>query len=297
MPGADLDLQDGQTAIEVLNKGTELILGHPLRTGNVIDLPRFDTPGAGRFVVTGDLHDNANNFARIIKFANLGASEDHYVVFHEMTHGDRLINGVDLSAMTLIRVAALMTEYPGQVLTILSNHDLAQYLGEGITKGGRSVVEACDEGIDYLFDDDADGVRDALNSFIRAMPMAIRCGNGVFVSHSLPAPRMIEKFDPEVLNRPYTDADLHGPFGSAYMMVWGRNQSDKIVEELMEPLGGKVFIVGHQPAEMGWRPEGEHILIINSDHMHGCAIAVDLAESYDQEKLIELIRPLNSVML
>jgi len=204
---------------------------------------------------------------------------------------------VDLSALTVIRVAALMAEYPVQVLTILSNHDLAQYLGEGITKGGRSVVEACDDGIDYLYGDEAGEVQDALKAFIRAMPMAVRCGNGVFVSHSLPAPRMIQKFDPGVINRMYTDEDLQGPFGSAYMMVWGRHQSNKIVEELMEPLGGQVFIVGHQPAEMGWRTEGDHILIINSDHMHGCAVAVDLAQRYDLDALVELIRPLNSVLL
>lgn len=296
-PGSERDLQDPQVVCQLLDRAARANLEHPLRKGSVYELPKFETPGQGRLTLTGDLHDNANNFLRIIKLAQLDASPDHYVVLHELVHGPALVNGVDMSVVTIARVAALKAQYPDQVLLIQSNHDLAQYRGEGILKAGVSVTEAFDLGVDFIYGADAEDVRQAAQRFIRSFGLAVRCGNGVMCAHSLPAPRKIDTFDPTVLDREPTDDDLDAPNGSAYLMVWGRHHTQKIAEELCEKLGAEQFVLGHQPAEMGYRSEGDRILIINSDHSHGVALPIDLAESYDQEDLIESIRPLNAVRL
>ncbi len=297
VPGAGLDLQDPDVVCGLFDRAAALTENDPRRRGNVIELPRYDRPGVGRFTLTGDLHDNFDNLVRITRVAQLEASPDHFLVLHELSHGDRLVNGVDMSAITVARVAALKVAFPEQVFLLMSNHDLAQLRGEGISKGGVSVVEAFDDGVEYLYGDEAPRVLESMNRFFRSMALGVRCGNGVFISHSLPAPKFIDDFDPAVLDRAYEEADLEPPRGSAYVMVWGRHHNDKIASELKVLLDAKVFVVGHQPAEMGWEVQGQHILIINSDHHHGVALPIDLHETYTQDTLIDHVVPLNSIRL
>ena len=56
-----------------------------------------------------------------------------------------------------------------------------------------------------------------------------------------------------------------------------------------------VFILGHQPQEKGWDRAGENLIIIASNHNHGCVIPISLVQSYTIEQLIDLIVPLASV--
>ena len=67
---------------------------------------------------------------------------------------------------------------------------------------------------------------------------------------------------------------------------------------LGEAWGVGLFVMGHQPAEMGYEPQGKTMLVLASDHDHGVALSIDLAcADYDQEKLIEQIVPLAAVVL
>ena len=259
-------------------------------------------PAEGHLLATGDLHDNALNFRRILKLADLdyespASAKDpgpRYLVLHEVIHGPDRVNGLDLSIRMLTRCAELKVRYAERLLVLQSNHELAQLRSETITKEGVSVVEAFDEGIDFLYAGKAELVRAAANDYIRSLPLAIRCANGVMISHSLPSPRRIEAFDPAVLERDLTDEDLD-LHGSAYEMVWGRYQTEKVCRELAEAWGVNVFIVGHQPVEMGYEPVAHNTLIIASDHGHGVAVAVDLSQTYTRAQLIHRIRLLAGV--
>lgn len=291
LPGQDMDLQDPALVIDLFQQAAQLNLDTPRRTGCHVQLPR-----QGTLTMTGDLHDNLANLQRIIKLANLAKSEDRYLILHELIHGESLINGMDLSIRTLARIAALKCQYPAQVLLMFGNHDLAQMHGEDILKAGASVVAAFDRGVDYIYGEQADDVRHAMNTFIRSFLLAVRCDNGIFCAHSLPSPRKIDQFDPTILDRVPTDDDL-ASHGSVSLMIWGRHHNDKIADELAEKLNAELFILGHQPAEMGYELEGERIIILSSDHNHGVAIPIDLSRTYDQESIVEIIRPLNSVKL
>ncbi len=292
-----MDLQDAGVVCDLLHRAARANREHPLLSGSTIHLPRFDSPGQGRLTLTGDLHDNAGNLLRILKLSKLDDSPDHHVVLHELVHGPGLVNGVDMSVVLVIRVAALKLQYPEQVHLIHSNHDLAQYRGEGILKHGVSVVDAFDKGIDFIYGEQAEQVREAMQGFFRSYALALRCGNGVLCAHSLPSPKQLEGFDETVLDRELTDEDLSPPSGSAYQMVWGRYHTQKAVDELRERMNVKQFVLGHQPAEMGYRAEGDHVLILNSDHDHGVGLPIDLAREYDQDDLVDAIVPLNAVRL
>jgi hypothetical protein len=308
-PGGDLDLRDPEVVIDLFIRAGQFNLRDPVRYGACVELS-----GPGRLLMTGDLHDNGLNFHRILKLARLDESHDNRLVLHEVIHGPARINGRDLSIRMLARVAALKTLYPEQVFLLQSNHELAQLIGEPIVKDSHSVIESFDAGVDFLYDDRADDVRAAMNTYLRSLPLAVRCDNGVFCCHSLPSPRKIEQFDKTILDRVPTDHDLRqtrggsggseattpqggAAGGSAYHMVWGRHHNQKVADELAQAWRTRVFVMGHQPAEMGYETEADTILILASDHDHGVALPIDLARSYNRDELIGELIPLASVVL
>ncbi|MEO0514325.1 MAG: hypothetical protein AAF086_03410 [Planctomycetota bacterium] len=299
------DLRDSHHVIALFRGAAEAFRDCPLRRGSTVHLP-----GHGHLTATGDLHDHGLNFQRLLKFSKLGPPEaspedppeatngqgDGHLILHEVIHGPDQINGMDLSVRMLARCADLKLRHPGHFHSLLSNHELAQLRNEGITKDGVSVCDIFNLGIDYLYGDDADEVRDALNEYILSLPLAVKCANGVMVSHSLPAPRRIEAFDKTILDRELTEED-RAPHGSAYDMVWGRHQNRKITEELAEAWDVNVFVVGHQPAEMGTEPVADNTLILASDHNHGVALPIDLSTTPTRDQLLDAAIPLAGVTL
>ena len=300
-PAPELDLTDPHAVAQTLRDAAEAFRGDPLRQGNTVHLP-----DSGHLIVTGDLHDHQLNFQRILKLAALDPASPppphsrgsgngpRHLILHEVIHGPDRLNGADLSIRMLTRCAALKLRFPQQVHILLSNHELAQMQGEGITKHGVSVVDAFDLGVEYLYGDAAAEVQHAVEDYVRSLPLAVRCANRLMISHSLPSPRRIESFDKTILDRPLTDEDYLNK-ASAYDMVWGRYQNATVTAELAEAWDVDAFIIGHQPAEMGYETLAENTLIIASDHAHGVALSLDLARHYRRDDLIHGIRALAGV--
>ena len=193
-----IDLQDAQTTIAVFREGAAANRNASCRRGS-IDL--IEPPGT--LIATGDLHDNPLHLQRLVNIAGFeGHAEDdaqaleldrfpqpHHLLLHEVIHSDRLMNGMDFSYRALARVAALKADHPELVHTLLANHELSQIIGAGIIKDGIKVVEAFNEGVAYVFGDDADEVNDAIEDFVRSMPIALRCvskAGDILCAHSLP---------------------------------------------------------------------------------------------------------------
>lgn len=287
-----LKLQKAAPVVKIFQDAAKANRDSTLRKGSTAHLPE-----KGNLLMTGDLHDNAVNLARIVHLAKLDDSTDNHVVLHEIVHGENKIDGRDMSVRLLAKVAALKVAYPDQVHVMLGNHELAQLAGEGILKGGESVVELFDDGLDFLYADDAEKVRQAMNAFIRSMLLAVRCPNDILCSHSLPSPRQLDRFDPDVLNRDLTDEDLEYR-GSAYDMVWGRNHTQQLADDLADDWNVRLFVMGHQPADMGYEIQGDTMLILNSDDNHGMAMTINLSHRYETiDDLIGELIPLASVMV
>ena len=94
--------------------------------------------------------------------------------------------------------------------------------------------------------------------------------------------------------RPLAEADLIRP-GSAYLLTWGRNHSQQLLDKMAELFNVDLFVLGHQPQEEGWRQAGKDLLIIASDHNHGCVLPIDLTKSYTVEQLTDSIVRLTSI--
>ena len=280
-------MRDPDAVIGVLEAGAEANLSAPCREGS-IDLIR----APGTLLATGDLHDNPIHLQRLLDLARYeghaaeittpeadGWARPVHLVLHEVIHSDALINGMDFSYRALARVASVKADHPEHVHTLLANHELSQIVGAGIIKNGIRVVEAFNQGVEFAFDDRADEVAEAINTFVRSMPLALRCETprgDILCAHSLPGVGMMERFDPDVLRRPLCDDDYTPRRGAAHLMVWGRGYDSEQLEDLVERWGIDMFVLGHEHVPGGIEVREPNAIVINSDHGDGAYLPIDL---------------------
>ncbi len=280
-----------QESIQLCQTGAELNRTGSFRQGNVVQLP-----GTGRVIVAGDLHGNVRNFERIVKLANLQDNPDTYVVLQEIIHGGPEDDfGGCLSYQLLFEAIRYKISYPDQVHILLGNHDTAVIANSSVLKNGKEMNQAMKQAIRRRFGDHYQDVFDALVEYLMSQPLAVRSENRVWVSHSLPSDKAIDRFDLSIFNRPYTleDVERHHP---VYVLTWGRRHSPDSLDRLAGMLDVDVFILGHQPQENGWGRLGENTIIVASEHSCGCVLFYNLALTYTAETLVRNVLPLAEIM-
>ena len=290
---SDIDLRQATQVIDLFDRAADAMRSSSRRQRSIVQLPP-----RGRLLATGDLHDNPLHLEKITRLARLDQSPDHHVVFHEIIHSERLINGMDFSHRTLIRVAQLVVRFPNQVHPLLANHELAQLTGKGVSKGAGNNVLLFDDGLAFVFGDDWELVAEAIKRFIAAMALAAiggAAGSAVLCAHSLPAPHMMSKFDATVLDRDLAPEDYIAPAGAAHLMVWGRSHSAEQVESLAAHWGVRLFCLGHEHAETGFVVRGERLVILNSDHDRAAVLPIDLACIPNAEEAMLHVIPLAAI--
>lgn len=256
----------------------------------------------GRLIATGDLHDNPINFQKLLQQAGMtlneaGAVEGEpshdgigpagsgdkvaHLTLHEIIHSDRLVNGMDMSYRALARVADLKARHPEHVHTLLGNHELAQLMNAGVLKDGVKCVEVFNDGVDFVFGDDAPQVREAINDFIRSMPIALEVHTSrgtILCAHSVPPAASMGRFDTTILRRELTDDDYQPRVGSAHLMTWGRGYDAEGLEDLVERWGVYLFLLGHEKAEDGVLFIPPNAIVLASDHDRGTFLPIDLSK-------------------
>ena len=234
-------------------------------------------PSRGTLLATGDLHDNLAHLQAVLELARLDASPDHHVILHELIHGESLTGGMDTSYRMLVRVAELVLAYPTQVHPLLANHELAQACKLRISKGSGEQVQLFLDGLDWVFGDEAQQVSDAVDHFIRAMPVAVRTESGLFCAHSTPAPFEVEAFDVGALDRGLDPDRYDDHDGLAWQFTWGRGQTPESSRRVAERLSARLMVCGHAYVEQGAEAVSRELLLLNSDHARGVAVEIPLA--------------------
>lgn len=294
-PLEGVDTRDPDAVVGLLTEAAQANRDAACRRGSIDAVP-----ARGALLATGDIHDNPLHLARVMRLARLGAhtdAEPRHVILHEVIHPDHLVGGVDTSHRALLRVAAIKLAHPEQAHTLLANHELSQVVGAGIIKDGVRVVDAFNEGVALIFHDHAQRVQQAIEAFIRSMPLALRSEGdaaNVLCAHSLPAPEAMARFDPGVLEREICEDDYTPLRGSAHLMVWGRRQTPEQLESLADRWGVGLFLLGHQKADTGAALLPPNAVILNSDHERGVALPVDLADPPSAPDALWSVIPLQS---
>jgi hypothetical protein len=255
------------------------------RKGNVVYLP-----GHGRLIVTGDLHGNRANFREIVKYADLAANPDTHLILQEIVHGGPSDEkGGCLSFQLVLRAAQLKCKFPDQVHFLMGNHDMSVMLDSEVLKDGKEMNESMKKAIDRKYGEDAEMIVLQMKQFLFSQPLAVRTRDGLVMSHSLPADRFVDSFDPDVLERRLILEDMRRP-NSAYLLCWGRNQSEETVNKMALILNARIFILGHQRQQEGFCRHGSKTVIIASDHFRGVIVDLDLAKENSMEDVIRSIK-------
>lgn len=252
-------------------------------------------PGSGELLISGDLHNHQRNFERLVKVAALDRFLDRHVVLQEIIHGGPLgKDGEDTSLDMLAASARWATEFPGRVHFLAANHDLAQVQRLAIMKDGYDLTDRFSRHLRLQFGRKAVSVEVAFRDFVYAMPLAAITVTGVFLSHSLPGPRELANFDPQVLRRPLTEQD-YARNGPVYQLIWGRNQTQEVLNALSRLWWADLFICGHQQQDQGFGTIGDRMLILDSSHNHGSYLILDLSRPLTFGELVAQVRPLAEI--
>lgn len=279
-----------QTIIDLLNKAVEANNVDMFRRGNLIHLP-----AEGSLIATGDIHGHRRNFERIVAFADLASRHDRHVVLQEIIHGGpQDAEGGCLSYRLLFDAVRYKLMFPDRVHIIMGNHDTAIINSTAVMKDGKEMSRALHLALQREFQHRCSDVETAVRRFLFSQPLAVRCENRIWLSHSLPGDHFVDKFDRQVMDRQLKLNDCEKP-GSAYLLTWGREHSQALLDKMAELFDVDIFILGHQPQQQGWHKAAKNLIIIASDHNHGCLLSIDLAKSYTIDELISLTVPLTSI--
>ena len=277
-------------SIQLCREGAELNRSCRFRKGNIINLPDM-----GNVIVAGDLHGHRRNFERIQKLADLEHNPWTHVILQEIIHGGPEDNyGGCLSWRLLFEAIQYKIKFPDQVHILLGNHDTAAIGNSSVLKAGKEMNRAMQSAMRRHFEDHYEAVYAAMVEYMLTQPLAIRCQNRIWLSHSLPADQYVDQFDLSIFNRPYTLDDIERP-NPVYLLTWGRRHSSETLQRMAEMLDVDIFILGHQPQEAGWSLVGDNTIIIASEHNFGCVLQFDLDKHYTAYELSDHIIPLNTI--
>lgn len=276
---------DAQHTIDTFRNAARFNVEDPYREGAMVRLP-----GYGQAVMTGDIHGHRKNLEKLQKYAMLDRVTARHVILHEMVHAEKHGDEIDHSHEVLLLAAEYKCQHPEQVHFLQSNHELAQLTGYQIAKNGRLVIQDYSDAVLAAYGKARGGeVLAAMSEFIASFPLAIVTQNRIWMSHSLPNATDMGEFDVDIFKRQPTFEELKDN-KTIFNLVWGRRQTKEQLDKLAGLLDVDVFIVGHQPQEMGFDFLHDRLIILASDHNHGTFLPFDLSKPQSAEVLIKNIR-------
>jgi hypothetical protein len=276
--------------IELLAGGIKANESDRFRRHNLLVLP-----DSGDLVIAGDIHGHRRNFERIVTYAALDKNPARHLILQELIHGGpEDEKGGCLSFELLADAAKLKIDYPDRVHFILANHDTAFISNSDVMKCGKEMNAAMRDAMHRRFGARTDEVESAIERFLFSQPLAALCPNRIWISHSLPSDRMAEKFDFSIFHRKLKISDIVRS-NSAYLLTWGRAQSDKTLDFFAQQLDVDLFVLGHQVQETGWMSNDKNLIIIDSQHNHGHLLHIRLDCKYTIEKLKSALVPLAGI--
>ncbi len=262
------------------------------RRGNVIGL----TPeNADDVMIVADLHGNRLNFRKLLAVADMANRPRRHLIMQEVCHGGPEYPGETggcMSHLLLEDCIRLKTEYPERFHFLLSNHELAELGDYPICKSRRmlNVLFRC--GINEMYGAAGDEVRSAYLEFLASCPLAVRVGDGTFVTHSCPDRCDREPFDASIFERPLSCEDYKN--GSpAFKLVWGRDFRAANADAFARQVNADVLIHGHEPCEAGFSAPNKRQVILDGCGSRATYAVLPVGPKLSQAEVIGRIKSLH----
>lgn len=279
---------------DIFRKVAKLNTEDDRRQGNVVYID-----DAEDVIVTGDLHGNRKALAKILKYAQLDKHPTRRLILQEIIHGPaEARSGQDRSIELLVSAAKLKLRHPRQVLFVMGNHDLAELTDTEISRAGQPSRKMFRKGVKYSFGSvHTDRIFDALGEYFLSLPLAIRCPNSVWISHSLPSSESLPNDYFTVLGRAIEPQDARRG-GAAYQWTWGRRHKAEQIQQIAARLQANFFVIGHLHPANGYKLISDKAISLASDHSRGCLMHFSATDPLDTAEAAQAaIHPIASLMV
>ena len=283
-------MPDPERVIRTIRRATELFRSTPGRRGMVIELES----AAEDVLVCGDLHGNLAQFQAILDRVRLDSQPARHLVLQELVHGQKRYSDGGCKSHQLVDVvAALKCQDPDRVHLILGNHERAELAGRVIIKNGQRQNELFIEGIAAAYGRRARDIYNAYLDLFRALPLAVRTGNRVFVSHSIPDERSLKRgFDPALFTAESIERLSLERNGPLFSLLWGRDVSESTARQFAELVAADLLITGHVSCPDGFCTPNPVQLVLDSSSFPACYCLFPNRAAVDLPRLIQGVRQL-----
>ena len=271
--------------LTTIRRATDFVRRTPGRSGHLVRLQDCND-----VLVAGDLHGHVPNFQAVLKAADLANHPRRHLVLQEVVHGQfRYPTGGDKSHQLVDLFAALKCQYPTRVHLLPGNHELGQFTNREIGKGNEALNDLFREGVKAAYGSAADEIYSAYCTLLRALPLALRAPNGVFISHSLPSEKYQATFDAAKLEADAYDEVEYHPGGLAYGLVWGRDTSEATAAAFLAKVGGELLVTGHIPTDDGYTVPNPRQLIVDCSASPAAYVLFPASRPITHDELVKCV--------
>jgi Calcineurin-like phosphoesterase len=245
--------------LKTLYKAAEAVRWTNGRKGRFVQLQ-----DASEVFVAGDLHGHVGNFQAIYQAADLAKNPKRHLVLQEVVHGKFFYpGGGDKSHQLLDLFAALKCQFPAQVHLLLGNHELAQWTKRMVMKDDRDLNVAFTEGVNEAYGPvSGPAIYDGYMRLFGLLPLALRTGNRIMLSHSLPREKALAKFELRHLETDTFPPEDLTVGGSVFELLWGRDTRAENCGAFLKKVDADWLVSGHIACEAGFaRPSPRHLIV------------------------------------
>jgi hypothetical protein len=278
-----------EQSIETMRAATAHNLAAPACVGCVIEV---GGDIADDVLVAADLHGNRINFERLLKVADLSNNPRRHLVMQEVCHGGPTYpRGGCMSHLLLEDIASLKNEFPDRFHFILSNHELAELTDFAIMKSGKMLNLAFREGLQQMYGERSEEVRQAYLGFLASCPLAVRLASGVFICHSIPEHVDRDGFEIDILSRRLERRDFR-PRGPVFRLVWGRDFREENAAAFARLAETNLLVHGHEPCAAGFQIPNSKQVILDCCSEDACYVILptygDLSQQDVAKQVVKL---------
>ncbi len=241
----------------------------------------IELPGKGRVLIITDIHGNLNDFEKYMKiWDGFRDKDNHLILTDDFIH--RPLNERD-DSLKILNSVKQHCEQEENFHALLGNHEWVHVSGEDVFKMGVNQKLRFESELKLKFWSNWKHELNLYVEFFKKLPLAVRTGNGIFISHAAPVKNINNIND--IIN--ITD-DGYLPYNrKLYEILWNRHPLDYNTDDIavfLKKVGCRFSIVGHTPVD-GYEITGNQIILSSSlSTGRKCYLELDLEKEINDIK-------------
>ncbi len=253
--------------------------------GSLVELPK-----KGKALIIADIHGNLTDFNKLMDiWKDFKKEDNHLVLIGDFIHA---IDHDKDESIELLETVKSNFEKDTNFHVLLGNHEWSVITSVAIYKNMEDLNSTFEILLKEKFQDKWLDKLKEYQDFFRKLPIAVKTGNKVFISHAGPAKEVnsiedvIHITDVSYLN----NQKLLG-------LLWNRygDYDNNDIDSFLKNVGCQAMIVGHTPVD-GAKLIGEKQLILSSSLSRGnkAYIILDLEKKItNAQEIMKSVRCLN----